>query len=62
MPAFAFHFLAVMGIRWVISRGEVGLLSMCHFSNYSGINCDKGLAIPSLPVTQGSHEETKLAE
>lgn len=57
MPVFAF--LAVVGICWVISRGEVGLLSLCHCSNYSGINCDKGLAIPSLPITPGSHEVTQ---
>lgn len=42
-PAFAFHFLAVVGIHCIISGGEVGLLSVCHLSNYAGSNCDKGL-------------------
>lgn len=36
------HFPAVLGIHWVISRGQIGFLTVCHFSNFAGINCDKG--------------------
>lgn len=43
MLAFALCFLAVVRILCILSRGEVGLLSVCHLLNYPGINCDKGL-------------------
>lgn len=37
------HFPAVLGIHWVISRGQIGFLTLFHFSNCAEINCDKGL-------------------
>lgn len=39
-------FSAVLGIHWVVSRGRTGSLTMCHFSDYAGIHCDKGLLFP----------------
>lgn len=37
------HFPTVLGIHWVISRDQIGFLTVCHFSNYAGINWDKRL-------------------
>lgn len=37
------HFPTLLGIHWVLSRDQIEFLTVCHFANYAGINCDKGL-------------------